>query len=484
MHPLNRSAVKLASKHPIKVIQFGTGNFLRAFADYAFGVLNASCGTEIGVAVIQSTSTGNAELLNEQEGLFTLLTRGISNNQEIKTEILIDVITTCVNAQNDFSAFLELAREPDLLFMVSNTTEAGIRFNPEDRPNMKPPESFPAKLTLFLYARFSHFNGAMDKGLMHLPCELIENNADTLKEILIRYAEMWNLGDAFITWILQANSFHNTLVDRIVTGFPTAEAYKLSAKLGYTDSLMVASEPYFLWLIEGDERLKNKLPFHKTSLKVKIVSDIGPYRNRKVKILNGAHLALVPLGLMQGFDSVGEAIHDSFTFVFISEMLFEEVIPVIPMDKTDLETYTQEVFERFRNPFVEHKLENIALNAISKFKVRLLPSIIAYVEIKKSIPLHITFVFAMLLIFYKRNWNGVKLPVQDNAKITSFFDDIWNKHTLSEAVPKILDANGLWNHNMQNLQDLEANLVRAITCIETQGITRGWHSFNTESTQL
>ena len=347
---LNRANLGLEHRHPIKIIQFGEGNFLRAFVDYAVFELNKVSDFNAGVAVIQPIENGMIELFDEQDGLYTLFMKGIKKGNEVQDIQLIDTIVKCVNPYKVFEDYLKLAEEETLEFVISNTTEAGIAFSKTDKFDDKPPSTFPAKLTVLLHHRFKHFNGDAEKGLTLIPCELINYNAEVLKETILKYIALWNLKDNFKDWILECNSFHNTLVDRIVPGYPRADIDCYNEQLDYSDKLIVSAEAFFLWVIEGGDALKQKLPFHLINLDVKIVKDMQPFRTRKVRILNGAHTAMVPFSLLYGNTTVKESVDNDFTGKFIYEAVFCEIIDTLDMDKQDLNLFAEDIFDRFRNP--------------------------------------------------------------------------------------------------------------------------------------
>ncbi|MDF1550301.1 MAG: tagaturonate reductase [Bacteroidales bacterium] len=475
---LNRQNTGLEKKYPIKIIQFGEGNFLRAFVDYAFQQLNKELDFNAGVAVVQPIDKGLINILNEQDGLYTLFMKGIQKGNEIQERELITNIVKGVDPYQNFDKYLDLAKEEELSFVISNTTEAGIAYVESDQPTMQPPASFPAKLTLLLHERFKHFNGDASKGLAIIPCELINYNADTLKSIILRYVEDWKLGAEFKNWILAANSFHNTLVDRIVPGYPKDEIEKYRAELDYEDNLMVSAELFFLWVIEGDEKLKAKLPFNKTRLDVKIVSDMQPYRTRKVRILNGAHSALVPLSLMYGNTTVKESMDNEFTGDFIRKTVFEEIIVTLKMEKSELQQFADEVFDRFSNSFIKHQLASIALNSVSKFKVRVLPSILDYIEKYNKIPLHLSFAFACLIRFYKGEWKGGKLPVDDDADTMETFEKIWKSENYNEITNKTLSNLEFWGQDLTLVDNLSAKITEALIEIEASGIQQGFANYS------
>ena len=424
MKKLNRLNTGLEKLQPIKVVQFGEGNFLRAFVDYAFQRLNKEVDFNAGIAMVQPLKDGMVNMINDQDGLYTLFMNGIKKGEKIQDIELITNIVKAINPYTDFADYLALAKEEELQFIVSNTTEAGIEFIESDTTEMQPPTSFPAKLTVLLYERFKHFNGDASKGLTIIPCELIDYNSETLKKCILQYCDLWNLGAEFKTWVSDACTYHSTLVDRIVPGYPRAEIEEYNNKLEYQDNLIVAAEPFFLWAIEGGEALKRKLPFHKTNLNVKIVDDIRPFKMIKVRILNGAHTAMVPFSLLYGNKLVMETVNGSFTGKFVNSII-SEISETLDMDKNEILASTEEVMDRFKNPFIKHALADIALNSISKFKVRVLPSLLQYCNANNKLPANLTFSLACLIQFYKGTWNNEMLPVKDSPEIVEAFKNAW-----------------------------------------------------------
>ncbi len=468
----------MSRKRPIKIVQFGEGNFLRAFVDFAFHKLNTELDFNAGIAVVQPIEKGLIDVLNEQDGQYALFSKGVVNGIEVQEKYVIDSIEYAVNPYVDFESFKKLAHEPELQFVISNTTEAGIAYNEDDAQEMAPPNSFPAKLTVFLYERFKHFKGNKDKGLTIIPCELINTNADALKKFILQYSEAWQLGPDFKNWVDRDCSFHNTLVDRIVPGYPKDDILSYTQQLDYEDKLIVTSEEFFLWVIEGDETLKKKLPFHKTGLDVKIVPNMQPYRTRKVRILNGAHTVMVPFSLMYGNSTVKETVDDKFTGKFVSDLIFDEIIPTLELDKEELEIFANAVLDRFRNPFIKHYLASIALNSISKFKVRVLPSLLQYQKNTGELPPRLVFAFACLLRFYKGDWKEKKLPVNDDENVVSFIQNIWNSSSKIQAVvDAIIGEESFWDQNLTKVAGLSQSLTLAMEHIERNGIEEGFNAF-------
>ena len=478
MKELNRKNTGLLEKLPIKIVQFGEGNFLRAFVGYAFQELNKQTDLNAGIAVVQPIDKGLIGMLNDQDGLYTLFMKGVKQGKEIQEIELISNIVKGVDPYADYDGYLSLAKEESLQFIISNTTEAGIAYVSSDTLQMRPPSSFPAKLTLLLHERFKHFDGAPNKGLTIIPCELINYNADTLKGIIINYIDDWNLGEDFKTWVLKNNSFHNTLVDRIVPGYPKDEIGTYNNQLDYHDNLIVAAEAFFLWVIEGGDDLKSKLSFHKTNLDVKIVADMQPYRTRKVRILNGAHTAMVPFSILYGNTTVKQSVDNAFTGALINKVVFDEIIDTVDMEREELNNFASEVFDRFRNPFIIHNLSSIALNSISKFKVRVLPSLLQYIKIHKKVPTNLTFAFAALIRFYKGTWEGESLPVNDSGDIMAKFSEIWRSDDYSEIAKNSLAIETYWGEDLNKVKDLTNAIALALKEIDTNGIEAGYNNYS------
>ncbi len=477
MKKLTRENVGLLENLPIKVIQFGEGNFLRAFVEPAFQKLNRELDFKAGIAVVQPIENGMLSMLNEQNGLYTLFTKGIKHNKEIEEKELVTNIVKGVDPYLNFDDYLALAHEEELAFVISNTTEAGIAYVASDSYDMQPPSSFPAKLTRFLHERFSYFKGAKEKGVTVIPCELINYNSDSLKRIILDYIRLWNLSEDFKNWIVQACAFHNTLVDRIVPGYPRDQIDAFNAQVAYNDNLIVSAEAFFLWVIEGDDDLRAKLPFHKTNLDVKIVSNMQPFRTRKVRILNGAHTAMVPFSILFGNQTVRETVEDAFTGPFIKSLVFDEIIPTLDMEKAELEEFADAVFDRFRNPFVVHQLASIALNCISKFKVRVLPSLLEYVKREARLPLKTVYAFACLIRFYKGTWKGEALAVNDNAEIIDNFAALWKSESSKEISQKVLKNTAYWGEDLTLVKGLSDAITTALTLMEEEGIECGFIKF-------
>lgn len=417
---------------PIKVIQFGEGGFLRGFADWMLQKLSDIGQFDGSVAVVQPIEKGMCDMLTAQDCLYTHLIRGAEGVEVSK----IDVISRCVKPYENFEEYLNLADIPEARFIISNTTESGIEFKDTDKITDIPPAAFPAKLTLLLKRRFE--KGL--KGFIFLPCELIDRNGDNLKKTVLQYADHWNLGDEFKNWIETENVFCNTLVDRINTGYPKDE----QLDLGYEDNMVNTSEFFHLWVIETDFDLEKELPFSKANLNVIITKDaLERYRTRKVRILNGAHTSMVPFALLSGFDTVKSCMDDDDMRGFVRTCLFEEIIPTLDLPREELVDYAENVLIRFSNPYIKHYLSSIALNSVSKYKVRVLPSVLEYKKRFGSYPKHLLFALKKLIEFYK-----VGTPNDDPA-VMEFMKN--------KSVVEILANTDFWGCDLSDLlEEVEA----------------------------
>ncbi|MBQ7045395.1 MAG: tagaturonate reductase [Clostridia bacterium] len=402
-------------QRPETVIQFGEGGFLRGFVDWMLQILNNSGEFSGSAVVVQPIQNGMCRILEEQDCIYTHVMRGLKDGVPTVDTCKIDSISRCVNPYDDYEAFLSLADNPSFKVIVSNTTEAGIVYNENDKPDVYPHVTFPAKLTALLYRRFkNNLNG-----FLILPCELIDKNGQTLKNCVLSYAKLWNLEPEFAEWINTQNAFCNTFVDRIVTGYPKNETFDL----GYTDNMLNTSEIFHLWVIEGDSDAVNSvLPFNKTNLNVLITNNLEKYRTRKVRILNGAHTSMIPYALLSGVKTVRECMENKTISRFLHTCVYDEIIPTLDLEREELLEYADCVFERFKNPYIEHMCSSIALNSVSKFKVRVLPSILEYVKRFNKIPENLVFSLYCLIKFYKTGEPNDMPEIVDIMKNSSIKD--------------------------------------------------------------
>ncbi|MEM6964001.1 MAG: tagaturonate reductase [Bacteroidota bacterium] len=472
--PLNRSTAGIAEKRTPKIIQFGGGNFLRGFFDWMVDTLNEKTDFDAGVIVVKPTERGDYTALRNQDGLFHVSTNGIKDGQLISKNELVRCVNQVVHPYRAWETFLRTAELASIRFIVSNTTEAGIKVNSEDQFTDTPPKEFPAKLTRWLYRRFSYFKGNETKGCIIMPCELIENNGDALRSAILEYTRLWSLGDDFQKWILDHNIFCNTLVDRIVPGFPTTRKAELFQKIGYQDDLLVDAEPYHIFVIQSEKDIKDELPFHQTNLNVVFADDLASYRTLKVRILNGAHTLMVPVGYMSGLESVREAVESEIIGKYIQATLWEEIIPSLDFPPEVSEKYAAEILDRFRNPFIHHRLISIALNSITKFKTRLLPSLLDFYNKKNTLPPRIVFSFASLIWMYRGKRKSAIIPLQDNPETITFFKKLWsdfynNTITIDDLVKTVLASVDFWQKDLNEVEGLRETLVKHLKDFEESG---------------
>lgn len=428
-------------KRPEKIIQFGEGAFLRGFVDWIVQILDEQTDFNANVVVVQPIAQGLCDKLEEQNCVYTHVMRGLENGKPTVNKKIIDTISRTVKTYEDrnnpsslarnYDEYLKLAENPDFRFVVSNTTEAGITYVEGDKLNDVPPKSFPAKVTALLYKRFELGLG----GFIFLPCELIEKNGSELKRIILKYADDWNLGNEFKNWIENENIFCNTLVDRIVTGYPKGEKINLD----YEDNMLNTSEIFHLWVIEGPKSILNEIPFDKTSLNIIVTDDLERYRTRKVRILNGAHTSMIPYALLEGIETVKECMENEKMFSFVKKCVFDEIIPTLDLPKEELVDYAENVFERFNNPYIKHLCASISLNSVSKFKVRVLPSLLEYIKRMNKTPENLVFSLAKLIEFYKRG------TPNDDSDVIAFMQE--------KSVKEILANTEFWDTDLSFLYD-------------------------------
>lgn len=455
-------------KRPVKLLQFGEGNFLRGFVDYMLDIANDAGVFDGNAVLIKPIAHGNLDLFHRQDCVYTVILRGKQGGETVVETRVVTSVDSAVSPSEDYAAYAALAKLPELRFIVSNTTEAGIVYDESDRFDLEPPTSYPGKLTKFLYDRFTAFDGAKDKGFIILPVELIEQNGAKLKACCLKLARLWKLPDAFIQWVDADNIFCSTLVDRIVTGYPKDEAAALERELGYADDLIVTGEPFALWVIESDkpDQIAAELPLDKAGLPVIFTNDQQPYRERKVRILNGAHTSTVLAAYLGGLDTVGECMQDKTMRAFMERAVFGELAPMVPLPADEVKRFADSVMERFENPFIKHSLLSISLNSVSKFKSRILPTIKETVAKTGRLPDALTFSLAALAVFYcgTRNAEG-KLVAQrgqnendtyeilDDAAVLDFFAE--HAALPADALMRaFLSRTDFWGENLAEISGL------------------------------
>ena len=478
---LNINFNKNSHDLPEKVLQFGEGNFLRAFTDWMIDEMNEKNLFNGKVVVVQPLESGLIDMLNEQDGLYTLYLRGIENGDTIEKKKIITSISRGINPYCAWSEYLQTAENPDMELIISNTTEAGIEFKEEEFNKNSCPNTFPGKLTAWLFQRFTYFAGANDKGLTIMPCELINYNGTKLKECILEYAKHWELVDEFASWIEKSNTFLSTLVDRIVPGYPKDEINKITEELCYKDSLVDTGEIFHLLVIEGaDEEIQKQLPFVEAGLNVVFTDNMQPYRTRKVAVLNGAHTGNVLGAYLAGLETVGDMLEDQDFSVFLKDMLLKEIVPILDLPEEEKIAYAQAILERFSNPFIRHELLSISLNSVAKWKVRVLPSLLAYIMKEGLTPKRMTFSLAALIAFYngKRaengdfigEINGKQYLINDSENVASFFENAYNNEDLAEVTHTILSKRSFWSEDLTQIPTLHSEVTAYLHEIKTKGV--------------
>ena len=466
---------------PEKVLQFGEGNFLRAFVNYWFDVSNERAGGNGKCVLVQPIAPGLAQLINQQEGLYTLYLRGRENGEKVDAKRVISSVSRCLNPyeKEGFEAMMAVAVSDDLEYVVSNTTEAGIVYDPACNLDDAPASSFPGKLTQVLYRRWQAGRG----GLVILSCELIDNNGRELLKCVNQYVDQWGLEDGFRKYVNEDCTFCSTLVDRIVPGRvkDPEEAARMEEANGYRDELIDVGEVFGVWNIEGPAWLEEKLPFKKAGLNCPVAPDVTPYKKRKVRILNGAHTGFVLGAYLAGFDIVRDCMQDDAVRGFMNKMLYEEVIPTLPLDKKDLEGFASAVQDRFNNPFVDHELMSISLNSTSKWRARNMPSFLEYIEKTGRLPACLTTSFAAYIAFFSneiqelndkglvcRRPKGNEYLCSDDRWALEFY---WEHRgdSAEELVHAVMANQRMWGQDLTQVEGFEPAAVSALKLIREQG---------------
>ena len=473
---------------PVKVLQFGEGNFMRAFVDYFFDISNEKAGFNGKVALVQPISQGLTDLVNKQEGLYTLYLRGSENGEKVDAKRVISAVDCCLNpyVKSDFDKMMEIASSDDLDIIASNTTEAGIAYDPSCNFEDVPANSFPGKLTQVLYTRYK----AGKKGVVVLSCELIDNNGKELLKCVNQYIDQWKLEDGFKTWVNEENIFCSTLVDRIVPGRirDPKEVEKLEEVNGYHDELIDVGEIFGVWIIEGPDGLEDRLPFKKAGVNVHVVPDVMPYKHRKVRILNGAHTGFVLGAYLAGQDIVRDCMQNESISGFMNKMLNEEVIPTLVdhLDENDLNQFAAAVKDRFNNPFVNHELMSISLNSTSKWKARNMPSFLQYIEKNGKLPVCLTMSLAAYIAFYSNDIQelndkglvckrpvGNTYTVSDDRWALEFFYDHRNDSE-EDLVKAVLGNEKMWDQDLNKIDNLTETVIADLKKIHTEGAEKAY----------
>lgn len=478
MELLNRQKTG-KKERPVRVLQFGEGNFLRAFVDYMIDIANEKGVFDGDIVLVKPIEFGTLDRFHDQECQYTVQLRGIVDGEPKRINRIVTSVADVVDAYNEYEKYADFARLDTLRYIVSNTTEAGIVYDETDRLESNPPKTYPGKLTKFLYERYQHFNGAPDKGLVMLPVELIDDNGIHLKECVLKLAKLWKLEDAFTAWINDACVFTSTLVDRIVTGYPRDEAEELCKEFGYQDNLIVTGEPFALWVIESAKDISEEFPLPKAGLPVIFTDNQKPYKQRKVRILNGAHTSFVLASYLCGNDIVLESMNDKLILDFIKATIFDEVIPTLTLPKKELDEFAEAVLTRFNNPYVKHAHLSISLNSVSKWRARCMPSFLGYIEKEGKLPAHLTFSLAALMAFYTGteirdkaligHRDGQEYNIMDDAAVLEFFAANSNKEP-KEYVHAVLANTDFWGQDLSALAGVEEAIVSYLTDIRAVGM--------------
>lgn len=470
MEALNRKTAE-ARSYPDKIIQFGEGNFLRAFVDWIIWNTNKVTDFNAGVVVVQPIENGMVDVLSSQDGLYHVNLQGIDKGEVVDSIQMVDVINRCINPYRDFCDYMALAENPDIRFVISNTTEAGIAFDPSCRLDDKPASSYPGKLTQLLYRRYEHFKGDASKGLIILPCELIFLNGKELKKCIHQYIELWQLGDGFKSWFDQACGVYCTLVDRIVPGYPKDTIDQIHERIGYKDNLVVKGEIFHLWVIEAPESVSEEFPADKAGLNVLFVPSEAPYHERKVTLLNGPHTVLSPVGYLSGLDTVRECVEDPEVGKFVRKVMYEELLETLNLPKPELEAFADSVVERFVNPYVKHFVTSIMLNSFPKYKTRDLPGLKTYLERKGELPKGLVLGLAAIITYYKGGKRGdVDIVPNDDAAIIKLLSDLWATGDLIRVAEGVLAAEMIWGEDLNQIPGLAALLISYLELISKEGM--------------
>lgn len=462
------------TQRPVRVVQFGEGNFLRAFADYMIDILNEKTDFNGNIAIVKPISFGTLERFDRQNCLYTVILRGQEQGQVINSSRIVTSVDSAVDGADTWDNLAALAKCPTVRFVISNTTEAGITLDENDTMDGVP-ATYPGKLTKFLYDRYVAFGGSKESGVIMLPVELIEMNGKKLRSCVLRLAEIWNLPAEFTAWLNDACVFCSTLVDRIVTGYPRAEAAAICEQLGYEDELLDVGEPFGLWVIESDRPISHELPFAEAGLPVIFTDNMKPYRDRKVRILNGAHTSSVLGGWLYGMNIVRDMMKAPVIGDFCRRVVMDEIAPQVPLDKADVDAFAAAVFERFENPFIDHSLLAISLNSVSKWRARVLPSFQDHYNNVGELPKLITFSFAALLAFYSssdlredglyaKRSDGAEYVIRDDRPVLEFMAENSGKPA-AEFVDLAAAREDFWGEDLRKYKGFAETVAANLDAI-------------------
>ena len=477
---LNGQSVERVAR-PIKILQFGEGNFLRAFVDWQVDIANEMGIMDAGIAICKprpnrSQTKGTIEILKEQDCLYHTYLEGIKEKKPMKEVRLIKSVQCAINPYEEYEAYKNIILSPELEIVISNTTEAGIRYEEGDDLTACPPRSYPAKVTALLYKRFKHYGGDPTKGLCVICCELIEDNGSTLREYVLRHAAYNGLEPEFVEWVEQSCSFCDTLVDRIVPGFPSDSIGEIKEELGFDDNLVVKGELYHLWAIGGSDykRVMELLPLDKAGLHVIFMPSIKQFRDKKVRILNGSHTGMVTMALMMGCESVMEAFNTPAIEKFVNDMVAEEVIPMIDEDQAELKEFAASILERFYNPYIKHLLKSISLNSLSKWEARNYPTVKDNWFKAGRVAEHEAMTFAALLAYYSPK-SGFE--PDDVAEFVAYIRNNWDSENLDGTVSKIVKESGIFTVDFSEVTGFVPTVAKYLKDIEDLGMKAALDKF-------
>lgn len=464
----NKTAVKAV--RPERIIQFGEGNFLRAFVDWIISNMNEKTDFNSSVVVVQPIDKGMVDALNAQDCLYHVNLQGLNNGEVVNSFRMIDVISRALNPYSQYNDFMALAEQPEMRFVISNTTEAGIYFDPSCKLEDAPANSYPGKLTQLLYHRFKHFNGDKSKGLIIFPCELIFLNGHKLKETIYQYIELWNLGEEFKSWFETVCGVYATLVDRIVPGFPRKDIDNIKTKLDFDDNLVVQGEAFHLWVIEAPESVAEEFPANKAGLNVLFVPSEEPYHERKVTLLNGPHTVLSPVAFLSGVNIVRDACRHEVIGKFIKRVMFDELMETLNLPKEELKKFADDVLERFNNPFVDHQVTSIMLNSFPKYATRDLPGVKEYLKRKGVLPEGLVLGLAAIIVYYKggKRADGVEIVPNDAPEIMAMLTSLWNDGSVENLVKTVLADTSIWGEDLNTIPGLADRVIYYINKIQSE----------------
>ena len=457
---------------PERIIQFGEGNFLRCFVDWIISNMNEKADFNSDVVIVQPLGMGRIDNLMEQDCLYHVNLQGLDNGKPVNSFRLIDCVSRALNPYKQFAEFLALAEQPEMRFVISNTTEAGIAYDPSCKLDDAPASSYPGKLVQLLYHRYQYFKGDMSKGLIIFPCELIFLNGHKLKEVIYQYIDLWQLGVGFKEWFEKACGVYATLVDRIVPGFPRKDIDKIKAELDYDDNNVVQGEFFHLWVIEAPESVAKEFPADKAGLNVLFVPSEEPYHERKVTLLNGPHTVLSPVAFLSGINIVRDACQHPVIGRFVHRVMYDELMPTLNLPQDELKHFADAVLERFCNPFVDHQVTSIMLNSFPKYATRDLPGLKTYLKRKGHLPEGLVLGLAAIMVYYRggKRADGVDIVPNDAPEIMELLSKLWKEGDVENLVKTVLAQTSIWGEDLNAIPGLKDRVVYYINRINEVGM--------------